>query len=118
MPVGWMIARLGQPLTDPKRAEEGFLLPIGGYKGYGLALVVGLLAGALNGAAMGKDAVDFNHDDVTPTNTGQAIMAIDPGAFGDRDAFKAAVDRLARDIRSSERMPHVDRIRLPGGNRH
>ena len=40
--VGWMIDRLGQPLTDPKRAEEGFLLPIGGYKGYGLALIVGL----------------------------------------------------------------------------
>jgi LDH2 family malate/lactate/ureidoglycolate dehydrogenase len=53
MPEGWMIDRAGRPLTDPKRAEEGFLLPIGGYKGYGLALVVGLLAGTLNGAAMG-----------------------------------------------------------------
>jgi len=38
MPEGWMIDRQGQPLTDPKRADEGFLLPIGGYKGYGLAL--------------------------------------------------------------------------------
>src|SRR5882724_7392559 len=45
MPEGWMIDRDGRPLTDPKRADEGFLLPIGGYKGYGLALVVGLLAG-------------------------------------------------------------------------
>src|SRR3954468_6578686 len=53
LPEGWMIDREGRPLTDPKRAEEGFLLPIGGYKGYGLALVVGLLAGTLNGAAMG-----------------------------------------------------------------
>src|SRR6476661_4890243 len=51
MPEGWMIDREGKPLTDPKRAEEGFLLPIGGYKGYGLALVVGLIAGTLNGAA-------------------------------------------------------------------
>ena len=63
MPLGWMIDRLGQPLTDPKRAEEGFLLPIGGYKGYGLSLIVGLLAGTLNGAAMGRDVIDFNHDD-------------------------------------------------------
>jgi LDH2 family malate/lactate/ureidoglycolate dehydrogenase len=39
-----MIDRQGQPLTDPKRADEGFLMPIGGYKGYGLAMVVGLLA--------------------------------------------------------------------------
>jgi LDH2 family malate/lactate/ureidoglycolate dehydrogenase len=45
MPEGWMIDRQGRPLTDPKRASEGLLLPIGGYKGYGLALVFGLLAG-------------------------------------------------------------------------
>ncbi len=62
MPVGWMIDRQGQPLTDPKRAEEGFLMPIGGYKGYGLAMIVGLLAGTLNGAAMGSEVVDFNDD--------------------------------------------------------
>ena len=118
MPEGWMIDRQGKPLTDPKRAEEGFLLPIGGYKGYGLALVVGLLAGTLNGAAMGRDVVDFNKDDVTPTNTGQAIVAIDPAAFGDLAAFKAAVDRVVRDLRASERLPGVDRIRMPGEQSH
>ncbi len=84
MPVGWMIDRLGQPLTDPKRADEGFLMPIGGYKGYGLALIVGLLAGTLNGAAMGSEVIDFNKDAFSTTNTGQAILAIDLSAFGDR----------------------------------
>ena len=118
MPLGWMIDRLGQPLTDPKRAEEGFLLPIGGYKGYGLALIVGLLAGTLNGAAMGKDVIDFNHDDTSTTNTGQAVMAIDLSAFGDVGDFKARVDRLVRDIRSSARMPGVERIWLPGEQSH
>ncbi len=118
MPVGWMIDRLGQPLTDPKRSEEGFLMPIGGYKGYGLSLIVGLLAGTLNGAAMGKDVIDFNHDDTTTTNTGQAIMAIDLSAFGDVAGFKARVDQLVRDLRSSERMPDVERIWLPGEQSH
>jgi L-2-hydroxycarboxylate dehydrogenase (NAD+) len=118
MPVGWMIDRFGQPLTDPKRAEEGFLMPIGGYKGYGLSLIVGLLAGTLNGAAMGKDVIDFNHDDTTTTNTGQAVMAIDLSAFGDVADFKARVDRLVRDLRSSERMPGVERIWLPGEQSH
>jgi L-2-hydroxycarboxylate dehydrogenase (NAD+) len=114
MPEGWMVDREGRPLTDPKRAGEGFLLPIGGYKGYGLALVVGLLAGTLNGAAMGKDVIDFNQDFATPTNTGQSIVAIDPAAFGDVTVFKAAVDTLIRDLRGAERMPGVDRIRMPG----
>ena len=114
MPEGWMIDRDGRPLTDPTRADEGFLLPIGGYKGYGLALIVGLLAGTLNGAALGRDVVDFNHDDATATNTGQAIAAIDPAAFGDIAVFKAQVGRLVRDLRGSRRLPGVDRIRLPG----
>ena len=114
MPEGWMIDRQGQPLLDPKRAEEGFLLPIGGHKGYGLALIVGLLAGTLNGAAMGKDVVDFNHDDVTPTNTGQSILVIDLKAFGDPIFFKAAVAKLVDDIHNSQRLPGVDKIWLPG----
>jgi L-2-hydroxycarboxylate dehydrogenase (NAD+) len=114
MPEGWMMDRQGKPLLDPKRSEEGFLMPIGGYKGYGLSLVVGLLAGTLNGAAMGKGVIDFNHDDASVTNTGQAIAVIDPAAFGDVQDFKARVDELIRDIRNSQRMPGVDRIWLPG----
>lgn len=118
MPVGWMIDREGKPLLDPKRAGEGFLLPIGEHKGYGLALLVGLLAGTLNGAAMGRDVVDFNADSVTTTNTGQAILVIDLAAFGDPAVFKEQVDRLVRDIRGSERLPGVERIWLPGEQSH
>ncbi len=114
MPEGWMIDRQGQPLLDPKRSEEGFLMPIGGYKGYGLSLVVGILAGTLNGAAMGRAVIDFNHDDHSVTNTGQAIAVIDPAAFGDVSEFKARVDQLVRELRGSDRMPGVERIWLPG----
>jgi LDH2 family malate/lactate/ureidoglycolate dehydrogenase len=119
MPEGWMIDREGKPLTDPKRAEEeGMLLPLGGmeagYKGFGLAMIIGLIAGTLGGAAMGKDVIDFNHDDDSVTNTGQAICAINISAFGEVDTFKAAVDTLVRDFRGSARMPGVDRITVPG----
>src|SRR6201747_374753 len=118
MPEGWMIDRAGKPLTDPKRAEEGMLLPLGGmeagYKGYGLAMIIGLLAGTLGGAAMGKEVIDFNHDDDSVTNTGQAICAINVAAFGDIATFKKSVDTLVRDFRNSERMPGVERILVPG----
>ncbi|MFZ2649926.1 MAG: Ldh family oxidoreductase [Burkholderiaceae bacterium] len=114
MPEGWMIDRSGKPLLDPRRADEGFLLPIGGYKGYGLALIVGLLAGTLNGAAVGRDVLDFNHDFTGTTNTGQAIAMIDIKAFGDVAAFKQRVDVLVRDLRASQRMPGVERIWMPG----
>ncbi len=118
MPEGWMIDREGKPLTDPKRADEGMLLPLGGmeagYKGYGLAMVIGLLAGTLGGAAMGRDVIDFNHDDDSVTNTGQAIAAINISAFGELAVFKARVDALVRDFHASSRMPGVDRILVPG----
>lgn len=118
MPEGWMMDRQGQPLLDPKRSEEGFLLPIGGYKGYGLSMIVGLLAGTLNGAAMGKEVIDFNNDDTSVTNTGQAIAVIDPAAFGDVQAFKLRVDKLVQEIHASERMPGFDRIWVPGEQSH
>jgi LDH2 family malate/lactate/ureidoglycolate dehydrogenase len=118
MPEGWMIDRQGKPLTDPKRAEEGFLLPIGEHKGYGLALIVGLLAGTLGGAAMGREVVDFNADHVSVTNTGQAILVIDLSAFGDPAVFKHAVDTVVKDIRNSEKLPGVERIWLPGEQSH
>ncbi|HEY3177470.1 MAG TPA: Ldh family oxidoreductase [Casimicrobiaceae bacterium] len=118
LPEGWMMDRQGKTLTDSSRADDGFLPPIGGYKGYGLALVFGLLAGTLNGAANGPDTIDFNKDDRTPTNTGQAIVAIAIEAFGQVEAFKRDVDALIRVLRSSRRLPDVDRIWMPGEQSH
>jgi L-2-hydroxycarboxylate dehydrogenase (NAD+) len=79
---------------------------------------VGILAGTLNGAAMGRDVIDFNQDAQTATNTGQAVVAIDPSAFGEVAQFKAAVDKLIRDLRASERLPGVERILMPGERSH
>ena len=118
MPVGWMIDRDGKPLTDPKRADEGQLLPIGDYKGYGLSLIIGLLAGALNRAALGRDVVDFVKETGKATNTGQAIAALSIETFMPAGEFKRAVDGLTRDIRNSRRLPGVERIWLPGEQSH
>ncbi|MEQ1946159.1 MAG: Ldh family oxidoreductase [Bryobacteraceae bacterium] len=114
MPEGWMMDRQGNPLTDPNRSSEGFLLPIGGPKGYGLALMFGLLAGTLTGAAFGKDVIDFNADFQSPTNTGHAILAINISAFADVPAFKQKVDGVWDLMKSSPLLPGVDEIRLPG----
>src|SRR5204863_6815998 len=102
----------------PSRADDGFLLPIGGYKGAALALMFGLLAGTLNGAANGADVVDFSKDDVTPTNTGQAICVLDIKAFADPTQFKRQVDTVIRQLHGSALLPGFDRIRLPGEDRH
>ena len=114
IPDTWMIDRNGQPITDPQKSSEGSLLPIGGYKGYGLAVMIGLLAGALNNAAVGKSTIDFNaHHDLI-TNTGQTIIAVDPSAFGDPEQFVERVITLVNDLKASSRLPGVNQIRVPG----
>jgi LDH2 family malate/lactate/ureidoglycolate dehydrogenase len=118
MPVGWMIDKEGKPLTDPKRADEGHLLPIGDYKGYALSLMIALVAGALNRAAIGRDIFDFNKELGRATNTGQSIVALSIDAFMPAPEFKRSVDTMVRTLRSSPRLPGVARIWLPGEQSH
>ncbi|TCK28060.1 LDH2 family malate/lactate/ureidoglycolate dehydrogenase [Ancylobacter aquaticus] len=117
MPEGWMVGRDGRPLTDPNRRDEGFLLPIGGPKGYGLAMAIGLLAGALNGAAFGSNVVDFTADTTTTTNTGQFVAALSVSAFGAPETFAETVDAVFDEMRGSEPLPGYPPVRIPGEGR-
>ncbi|MFK7880181.1 Ldh family oxidoreductase [Roseobacter sp.] len=114
MPEGWMVGRDGKPLTDPAQKSEGFLLPIGGPKGFGLSVAIGLLAGVLNGAAFGSDVVDFTSDTTSPTNTGQFVVAIDPDAFGIGEDFGETASRVFNEMRASSPLPGHEMVRLPG----
>jgi LDH2 family malate/lactate/ureidoglycolate dehydrogenase len=114
----WMIdPKTGEAITDPNKSANALLLPMAGYKGAGLALMFGLLAGTLNGALFGRDCVDFNADPATPTNTGQFVLALDPSRFQPLDKFKAEVDRHIRSLRNSKALPGNDAVRLPGDQR-
>lgn len=116
MPEGWVIDALGQAMTDSAKADDGILTHIGGAKGFGLSMVIGFLAGTLNGAAFGSDVVHIGEDPHTETNTGQFIMAIDVAHFLDPDVFKGNVDRISREMTGSAKLPGVEEIRMPGTN--
>ena len=118
MPEGWVISReTGEPITDGKRLEEGMFVPMGTYKGSGLAMVLGLLGGPLNRAAFGRDVKDTNAPQERENNTGHFIIALDVARFFPPDAFKAEIDRHIHDLTSSKRLPGVDEIRIPGQGR-
>jgi len=114
MPEGWMVGRDGKALTDPNRRSEGFLLPIGGAKGFGLSVAIGLMAGVLNGAAFGSDVVDFTNDTSSSTNTGQFVMALDLKAFDMAESFSSSAERVFEELRASTPLPGHDPVRLPG----
>ena len=101
MPEGWVMDDEGNAITDPRQADEGFLVPIGGYKGAGLNLAIGLLAGALNEAAFGSEVIDHRLVPDAAANTGQAIFVMRPGLFRDLDEFKADIDRHISEMRAS-----------------
>ncbi|WP_439617378.1 Ldh family oxidoreductase [Shinella sp.] len=117
LPEGWMVSKEdGAPLTDQTRTADGVLLPIGGYKGSGLALVLGILAGTLNGAAFGKEVIDFNADSTSATNTGHFILALDIARFMPPDVFAAVLSEQLASLRSGQTIAGM-RIRMPGEQR-
>lgn len=113
MPVGWVNDADGNPITDPARAHEGFLVPIGGYKGAGLTIAIGLLAGVLNGAAFGADVVDHRLDSVTPTNTGQSLLVLRADLFRPQAEVLADLTIHLESLRTSGAIDGGV-VRLPG----
>lgn len=110
IPTDWALTRDGQRTTDPKQAS--LILPLGGPKGSGLALMFECLAGVLAGAPvlsrmLAPGAKQWHVHNAT-------VIAIDVAAFRAPDDYAADVDALARTIKALPRLDGVDEIRLPG----
>lgn len=113
IPLGWAIDDTGTSTTDPYEALKGTLLPIGGHKGYGLALFIDLMCGLLSGSKYGRDLLTF-HKPIGPTGVGAMFMAVDIGRFMPLAQFETLVDEYADAIRNSQKAVGVERIFLPG----
>jgi L-2-hydroxycarboxylate dehydrogenase (NAD+) len=113
IPVGWALDETGSPTTDPAAAMKGTLLPIGGPKGYGLALMIDLLTGLLSGAQFGPDVKTF-HQPLGPTGVGMCAIAIDIARFMPLDQFQSSLKAYGRTIRESRKAKGNSRIYLPG----
>jgi len=113
IPQGWSCDGEGRPTTDAAAALEGLLQPIGGYKGMGLALVMGILSAVLSGASFGTQLGNMV-EGARPGADGHFFLALRVGAFEDAARFRRRVDEIIRQIRASRRAPEVERIFLPG----
>lgn len=115
IPEGWAIDAEGKGTTDPREALKGSLLPIGGYKGYGLALIIDLFSAVLSGACYGRDIGQLGVPGSTqPEGIGQFFLAIDPKRFLPAEEFSTRMDGYIQMIKTSRRAPGVERIWLPG----
>lgn len=108
IPFGWASDRDGNPTDDPVRALEGFLLPLGGYKGSGLGLMVEILTGVLSGshtqAGASRHAEDIAH----------FFMALDVARFSPIEEFTARMDEIAGELHACEPLNDGARVYVPG----
>lgn len=109
IPEGWALDSEGRPTTSPEAGLKGSMLPSGGYKGFGIGLLVEVLASALSGANSSIEASPFSGPVGGPPGTGQCFVAIAPDAFS--GGFPSHISALVQAIASQ------DGARLPGARR-
>jgi LDH2 family malate/lactate/ureidoglycolate dehydrogenase len=113
IPDGWAFDADGNPTTDAAKALEGLIQPIGGHKGVGLGIVMGMLASLLSGAAYGSELGNMV-DGPRAGQDGHLFMAIDIAAFQPVESFRRRVDKVSREIRHGRRRAGVERLYPPG----
>jgi L-2-hydroxycarboxylate dehydrogenase (NAD+) len=98
IPIDWAVDADGAPTDDPVKAIQGMINAIGGYKGFGLALVVDVLAGLLSGAAFGGEVKALNAPEKF-SRYGHFLMAIDTNAFLSKEDYAEKVDYLIKNVK-------------------
>lgn len=112
IPLGWAVDADGNPTEDPEAALKGALVSMGGYKGWGLGLMVELLAAGMTGSVNSLDVVGLKAPDGPPHDLGQFYILIDPTVHGDHfsDRFARIADAVA--AQEGARIPGTSRKHL------
>lgn len=114
IPLGWAVDAQGRPTTDPVAGSKGRMLPLGGYKGYGLALMVEVFSSLLTGAAFGKGIGELFADFDRGQRMGHFFGALDVSAFMPVDAFRRRVDELIAYVKGMPLAEDAEEILVPG----
>lgn len=118
IPEGWAIDEEGMATTDAEAALKGAVLPLGGAKGYALALAVEVMSGVLSGAAFGPQVNNLYKDGDPPANVGHSFIVLDISKWMDLEDFYGRMEEFLEQIKATPRAPGVDKILYPGERRH
>lgn len=117
IPDTWIVDKDGLPTTDPSHyPDEGAMQPMAAHKGYGLAVLVDLLTGVLNGGAtsMGGSIGSWIVDLSEPNRVCHTFLAIDGSAFLEGETLADRTEKMAQDLRSLPKAKGTERILTPG----
>lgn len=113
IPAGWAIDKNGVPTTQTSAALEGWPMPLGGYKGYGLAMMAEILCAVLSGGAMSMELGGIYMRD-RPMRTSQFFLALDVTRFMPLDEFAHRMRRLVEMMKSSAPADGFDEVLVAG----
>jgi LDH2 family malate/lactate/ureidoglycolate dehydrogenase len=113
IPQGWALDNTGTPTTDTAAAMQGMPMPLGGYKGYGLEMLVEILCAVLSGGAMSTELGGIRFRD-RPAGVGQVFIAVDVARFMPLDVFQARMRTLIGLMKSSEPAPGYEEVLVAG----
>lgn len=114
MPPGWATDRDGKPTTDPVAGLAGFLLPFGGHKGYGLAVMVDMLVGLLSGGAYLTHVRAWDKNAEMPSKVGHVFILIDTAKLGTPVWLKERIDDFTHILRSTPPADPAAPVMAPG----
>ena len=114
IPDTWATDKEGHRTTDPKAALDGFLLPIGGHKGYGMALIVDLFAGLLSGAAYLTHVKSWVDAPEEPQNLGHFFILIDAGTLGPASWLAGRMNDFAAILHATPPADPAAPVLVPG----
>ena len=111
IPLGWAIDADGNPTTDAAKALVGAVLPFAGHKGSGIAIMIDIMCGILNGGVTSKHV---REDASKGPNVGHLMIAIDPMAFMTEEEFASRLTAYKAELSGAKKAPNVEKIYLPG----
>jgi len=114
IPLGYALDAQGRPTTDPKAAVGGVVLPIGGYKGSGLSMLMDILGGVISGAGFAGGVADQYKVYDRAQDVGHFFLAMRPDLFVSADDYRARMDTLVARVRDCPKAEGFDEILLPG----
>lgn len=112
IPDNWGVDSNGIPTTDPNLVKN--LLPVGGPKGYGLALTVDVLSGILTGSAFGFNISKMYGDYKKYRRLGHLVLTVDPGLFIKQEEFLSSVDQMVDELHNLHPAEGFDSVLIPG----
>ncbi|MCD8873991.1 ureidoglycolate dehydrogenase [Mammaliicoccus sciuri] len=112
IPDTWAVDKQGEPTTDP--FEVAALLPVAGPKGYGLMMMVDILAGSLLGLPFGKHVTSMYEDLSQYRRLGQFHIVINPAYFGDEEQFLTHVSEMVDELHDIKPAKDFDQVYYPG----